>query len=192
MNTLLFQKVIEFMTQPASHDPHSPVVQQGVQVHLDGRQITFVAVKAGATTTVVMRPQAVSGGKGKFVLPFDEIENFIPVLRHENSAPQDGTALVTFSRSVQPLVKNWVSLKINISDWYEGHVGIYREHGFPKRSAGHHNSTFNQEALRTSARTLSALSDGKGFGWKLERSGEYLIELVKPIAGVKSVSKLIY
>lgn len=192
MNTLTFEKVLNFMVSQANHSPTAPSSQQGVQVILNGREVTFVAVDFGSTTTVVMKPQAVSGGVGEFFLPFDELLNFKAPLRFENNAPQNGTELVTFSRSMQPMVPHMVALKVNIGAWFESYAGFFKPSGNIRRSAQHALQTITSLEIKTAARSLRNISTGSGYTWKLNGDNSYVISLQSPIADIKSVNKLIY
>lgn len=182
-----FLRVLEFMVTQANHQKHAPAMQQGVQLILDGRALSFVAVDSGATTTVVMLPMAVSGGRGEFFIPFSDVEDTLPALRHEKDAK------VTVQRSEQPFMPGRACLKIGIGDWSEHYLGIFKDAGLPKRSAVHTQRDLNQADIKVAANQLKALKGNVNeYAFTNVSVNAYRIDLVSPGSGTKSVSKLIY
>jgi hypothetical protein len=186
-------KVLEFMLTQANHAKHAPLTQQGVQVILDGRELSFVAVDSGSTTTVQMQPQRVSGGKGDFFIPFDDLECIFYPLRWECTSKRGGTAEVVITRSEQPLVPGRPCLKILIGDASENYFGNFKPGGHPKRSAIHALNDLTVEDIRNAAHSIKALNGReKRYSYKRLEANSYRVELIDPIAGTKSVTKMIY
>jgi hypothetical protein len=189
MRATHFLKVIEFMTANASHDPYAPRVQQGVQVHLNNYVISFVSITCGMTTTATTE-QRESAGVGSFILPFDDIETFMPTLRDEET--RQSRAGISFVKSIQPYVPGRASLRIQIGDYFEAHLGTLRTGHLPSKS----NET---NGALDSAKAYALASDMRHMGQtnhllrgeKLPNNG-FRVELFHPKYSLKRVQKLIY
>lgn len=182
-----FLRVLEFMVTQGNHQKHAPAMQQGVQVILDGKALSFVAVDSCATTTVVMLPMGVSGGRGVFFIPFGDVDDILPALRHEKDVK------VTVQRSEQPFMPGRACLKINIGDWSEHYLGVFKDAGLPKRSAVHSQHDLTSADIKIAANQLKALKgDVNQYAFTKVAENSYRIDIVNPSFGTKSVSKLIY
>lgn len=182
MKASVLKAVLDFVFVHANHDPAAPAGHRGVQVILDGKALSFRAVTEGATTVVEMAPQAVSGGKGRFLLSFDDIANLLPPLR-------SGAHLVTVARSEQPLTKK-PCVKFFVGDWFEAWVGAPCTG--PDRSAASHGP-ITMRAVKCVGRSLKPLSVGAGFSWSHdEKTNTCTLTIPDPIPGIVSVVKTIY
>lgn len=172
MQAANFQKIIDFMK---AH------TERGVYIVLDGREVAVVAASECSLTTVQLMPQRVSGGRGVFFVPFDDLYNCRNALRH------DGEATAVMSRSEQPLVAGCASLKLSVAEWFEAHIGhIKKSLPVPKKSG----RVMDIALMKETAHSLRPLSNGKNYSHLIGKTIK--VELTEPGFGARSVCKVIY
>jgi hypothetical protein len=172
MQAANFQKIIDFMK---AH------TERGVYIVLEGKEVAVVAVSECSLTTVQLAPQRVSGGRGVFFVTFNDLYNCRNALRH------DGGAMVVLSRSEQPLIPGCASLKLQVSDWFEAHLGhIKKDLPVPKKSG----RVMDVALMKETAHSLRPLSFGNGYAHIISKT--IRVNLTEPGFGARYVCKIIY
>lgn len=171
MNAGNFHKVIECLKSHAV---------TGLHFKLNGRDVSIVAEHGTSHTTVVLPPQRNHVGYGVFFVPFDDLYNCKNALKHDPDEP------VVLTRSTQPLVPDWASLHIEISDWFSAHVGHLRKKGVPKiRKSG---GTLGDATIKSVAHSLRSLSKGSTYTHSVSK-GTVRVALEEPDFGLLAVYK---
>lgn len=184
-----FLKVIEFMVANANHDPYAPRSQHGVQFRLNGYSISFISITCGMTTTATIE-QREPLGAWDFILPYDDLDTLMPTLRDEEA--RQSRAAISFTKSVQPYVPERASLRIQIGDYFEAHLGTLRSGHLPNKSHESRGTldTSQAYALACDLRQMGGPNHLLR-GEKLP-SNEFKVELLNPKYALKRVQKLIY